>query len=106
MGLLSRKESKDKTQIQMLNEKLEAERRKLTQILTGIDAGLVLLNTSKKVLRFNKVSERCFGDLDQLQNRKCHSGLWNDQEVCKDCSAERCLKSSQIETTEVENLTR
>ncbi len=109
MGLLARKEYQDKQRIQRLYEELERnkieleqERDKLSKILMGIDAALVLLNVDQKIIWVNKVSEKWFGPLETLQNQLCSTALWKTDEICEDCPAERCLKSGKIESKEIE----
>lgn len=102
MGLLSRKERLDRQRIQHLNKILEQEKDKLSKILQGINAGLVLLDTDRKILWMNKIGEDWFGELENIQGQKCHAAFWNGRRFCDDCPTARCLKTGKIESGEIE----
>ncbi len=111
MGLLSNKEAQDKQRIQKLNielkeqsAELEQEKNKLAKILTGIDAGLILLNTKKEILWMNKVCERWFGDIDPHIGKKCSISLWKNRDLCRKCPTDECMKTGIIESTEIEEI--
>jgi signal transduction histidine kinase len=102
MGLLSRKERIDRQRIQNLNKDLIQEKEKISKILQGINAGLVLLNTDRKIIWMNKISEEWFSSLEDVQGKKCHAAFWNDHRFCDDCPTARCLKTGKIESGEIE----
>ncbi|WP_456408748.1 two-component system sensor histidine kinase NtrB [Caldithrix abyssi] len=109
MGLLSRKEARDRQRIEQLyndlnrhRAELEQERDKLAKILMGIDAGLVLLNRDQRILWMNRVAEEWFGPVQNLKDQFCGYALWRSSDICNDCPTERCLKSGKIETKEIE----
>ena len=109
LGLLSRKEARDRKQIQQLyndlqkhKAELEQERDKLSKILMGIDAGLILLNKDQRILWLNRVAEEWFGPLNEVKDQFCSRALWHNDEVCQDCPTERSLKSGRIESKEIE----
>ncbi len=109
LGLLSKKEARDRQKIQNLYDdlkkhrsELEQERDKLSKILMGIDAGLVLLSKDQRILWVNRVAEEWFGPLSTLKDKFCSSALWQNEAVCQDCPTERCLKSGKIESKEIE----
>ncbi len=109
LGLLSKKEARDRQRIEQLyndlqkhRAELEQERDKLSKILMGIDAGLILLNREQRIIWVNRVAENWFGPLEKLKNQFCSFALWHNQEICQDCPTERCLRSGQIETKEIE----
>ena len=108
MGLLSRKEGIDKKSIEKLNEELEKrrneleqEKNKLSNILMGIDAGLILINRKKEIIWMNKVSERWFGSLNK------HFGsdnfkLFNNKQTRLENPIDKSLKNGTIENFETE----
>ena len=109
LGLLSKKEARDRQRIEQLyndlqkhRAELEQERDKLSKILMGIDAGLILLNREQRILWANRLAQEWFGSLEQLVNRFCGRAIWQNEEICQDCPTERCLKSGKIESKEIE----
>ena len=107
MGLVSKKESLDKKRIQNLNKELELrhieleqERDKLAKILTGIDAGMVLLNTDFKILWVNKIIENWFKPFEQLKDQTCSNALWETKDICQNCLVQNCFENGAIETFE------
>lgn len=102
MGLLSRKERLDRENIQRLNKELEQEKDKLSKILQGINAGLVLLDEQRRIIWLNKIGEEWFGPLKTVQGKKCHAAIWNGHRSCEECPTAHSLKSGKIESGEVE----
>ena len=109
MGLVARKENLDKQRIQKLADELEErsmeleqEKDKLSMILTGIDAGLVLLDTQRYILWVNKVTEEWFNPLEKIKGMNCNIAIWGNEEVCQDCPAQRSLITGKLENSEVQ----
>jgi signal transduction histidine kinase len=102
LGLLSRKERIDRERIQHLNKDLMQEKKKLSKILRGINAGLVLLSTDRKIIWMNRISEEWFSSLENAQGQKCQAAFWNGNQFCDDCPTARSLKTGKIESGEIE----
>jgi signal transduction histidine kinase len=102
LGLLSRKERIDRERIQHLNKDLVQEKKKLSKILRGINAGLVLLSTDRKIIWMNRISEEWFSSLENAQGKKCQAAFWNGNRFCDDCPTARSLKTGKIESGEIE----
>lgn len=109
MGLVARKETLDKQRIQKLNDELEEhrmeleqEKDKLSMILTGIDAGLVLLDKERQILWANRVTEDWFNPLERIKGKNCNIAIWGNDEVCKDCPAQKSLITGKLENCEVQ----
>ncbi len=108
MGLLAAKEEKDKRRINELNaelqrrqSELEMERDKLSNILMGIDAGLVLLSPDLRIRWVNKVIENWFGAQEKLLGQRCEAALWQNRDACHNCAAIRCLDRNKIVRSEI-----
>jgi signal transduction histidine kinase len=109
MGLIAEKEVSDKQKIRKLNKELELrtieleqEKDKLSMILTGVNAGLVLLDKNKTILWTNWVIEESFQSLHKIQGRECNKALWGNEDICKNCPAERSLLSGKLEKQIIE----
>ncbi len=102
LGLLSRKETQDRERIEQLNRELVNERNKLSQILEGIDAGLILLDSERQILWMNRISESWFDASQEVCGRQCHEVIWKGERHCTECPTVRCLTSGKIETGELE----
>lgn len=103
MGLVSRKESTDKERIEHLNTELRQEKDKLSKILMGINAGLVLLNENRQIQWVNNIVKEWF-DLDgKYMQKVCKDILWRNDELCRDCPTMICLEKGTIESTEIEH---
>ncbi len=79
---------------------LEEEKQKLDGIVSGIGAGLILLDKDLKVLWGNRVATDWFGPLDQMLGRKCFSVLWREGNICQDCASTRAIRSGNVEQCE------
>lgn len=79
---------------------LEKEKQKLDGIVSGIGAGLILLDKDLKVLWGNRVATDWFGPLDQMLGRKCFSVLWREGNICQDCASTRAIRSGNVEQCE------
>lgn len=79
---------------------LEEEKQKLDGIVSGIGAGLILLDKDLKVLWGNRIATEWFGPLDRLQGRKCFSALWREGNFCQDCASMKAIRSANVEQFE------
>ncbi|MBI4489622.1 MAG: HAMP domain-containing protein [Deltaproteobacteria bacterium] len=79
---------------------LEEEKQKLDGIVSGIGAGLLLLNKELKVLWGNRIATQWFGPLDQLLGKKCFSALWGEKDVCQNCASTKAMRSGNVEQSE------
>jgi len=79
---------------------LEEEKQKLDGIVSGIGAGLVLLNKDLNVLWGNTIATEWFGALDQLQGRPCFASLWGETDFCEDCASIKAIRSGNVEQSE------
>ncbi|RMG38592.1 MAG: PAS domain-containing protein, partial [Methanobacteriota archaeon] len=102
LGLLSRKEARDRAQIYQLNRELVHERNKLSQILEGIHAGLILLDKERQILWMNRISKEWFGNWDESQRPICHELIWHGNGECANCPTLRCIEKGEIQSGEVE----
>ncbi|MFQ5851315.1 MAG: ATP-binding protein [Candidatus Binatia bacterium] len=76
---------------------LEEEKLKLDMIVSGIGAGLVLLNRELRVLWGNRIATEWFGPLDQLEGRKCFEVLWGGTNACAECATIKAIQSGNVE---------
>ncbi len=79
---------------------LEEEKQKLDGIVSGIGAGLVLLNKDLNVLWGNTIAAEWFGALDQLQGRPCFASLWSEADICEGCASTKAIRSGTVEQSE------
>ncbi|MFQ5665256.1 MAG: ATP-binding protein [Candidatus Binatia bacterium] len=81
-------------------QELEEERQKLNGIVSGIGAGLLLLDHDLRVQWANGVACGWFGPLSALVGTACFESLWKEAGRCDTCAAARALTSGQVEQCE------
>ncbi len=79
---------------------LEEEKQKLDGIVSGIGAGLVLLDKDLNVVWGNAIAVEWFGALDQLQGRPCFNSLWGETDFCEGCASMKAIRSGTVEQSE------
>ncbi len=88
------------TKVKERTQDLEEEKQKLDGIVSGIGAGLILLDKDLNVLWGNRIATEWFGALDQLQGKKCFSAVWGEGNFCQDCASVKAIRSSNVEQSE------
>lgn len=62
-------------QLRKQNESLQAEKKRLDQVVSGLGMGLILFDEDRNIIWVNKTIERWFGVATQLVGQPCHQGL-------------------------------
>ncbi|RMF91124.1 MAG: PAS domain S-box protein [Methanobacteriota archaeon] len=91
--------SKEVTEHRRMEEEIAAEKIKLESIVSGIGAGLSLLDSEAKVVWANEVLQDWFGPLENIRGRRCYE-LCNVKDPERECAALRTLRSGQVEHCE------
>ncbi|MCW9012683.1 MAG: bacteriohemerythrin [Gammaproteobacteria bacterium] len=75
---------------------LSSEKQKFEQIVEGIDAGVILLNSELRIIWANTTFQSWFGSLDSIKGNHCYSvfGYADKTDNCSTCVAE---KTQQVE---------
>lgn len=79
-------------------EQIEEERQKLDRIVSGIGAGLVLIDRDLRVAWVNEhYRKKLTAGKDGITGTKCYSALWGEESPCRNCTASRTFASGKIE---------
>jgi PAS domain S-box-containing protein len=96
--------ARDITERKKVEEELAREKKKLENIVDGIGAGLVVLDSETRVIWANDKVQQWFGPIEKLRGKYC-SEIYNLNEPDKECAAVAALISGEVETGESFGLT-
>ncbi|MBI2194137.1 MAG: HAMP domain-containing protein [Planctomycetes bacterium] len=84
---------------------LEREKQKLSGIVDGIGAGLILLDKNLGILWINRTAARWCAPSENLIGRTCNGALWKEGKPCEVCPSRLAAGSGRITQSEkrVEN---
>ncbi|MBU2560493.1 PAS domain S-box protein, partial [archaeon] len=91
--------SRDITEHKTAEEEIATEKQKLEKIVSGIDAGLTLLDSDVNVIWANDVMERWFGPLEKIKGCSCVK-LYDLKNPKIECASFKSKESGKVERGE------
>ena len=105
--LISRKKLKEwgenlEQKVAERTEEIEKEEQKLDRIVSGIGAGLALINKDFSLVWVNEYyKEKLSLKDDKILGKKCFRAFWERDSNCRDCAVLRTFESGKIERDKI-----
>ena len=76
---------KDITEHKLADEELKRNKQMLDDIVSGIGAGLNLIDMDRKIIWANKTYIDLFGPIEEIRGKHCYAVYWGNDKPCKNC---------------------